>query len=144
MFFSFQERKKRELECYRQEKKRLQKMEKDEMELEYINLKSEYERKKNILFVFMTAIVVSILLYTWSAFFELARKIMQYAASASDGGIEIAKVTFYLCVILIIFVTVVAVGILVIHIRRIGQLYKKILMIEEVKKERDNVLVHRR
>lgn len=38
MFFSFQERKKRELECYKQDKKRLQNMEKDEIDLEYINL----------------------------------------------------------------------------------------------------------
>lgn len=134
MLISFQERRKRELEHYRQEKSLLQYMEKDEIDLEYINLKSEYEHKKNVLFVFMTSIVISMLMSAWDIFGGFVGKILEYVKLNQGSDVDIADVTFIICTTLLIFITAVLLLVLILYVRRIGQLYKKILMIEEIKK----------
>lgn len=48
MFYSFQERKAREIAVYKLKVKAFKSMEKDEIDLEYINPTSEYEFKKII------------------------------------------------------------------------------------------------
>lgn len=135
MYISFQERKKRDLIRYRQEKQRILGMEDDEIDMEYINLKSEYEHKKNVLLVFFTSIVISILMSAWNIFYEYTGKIVQYIAITRDIEIKIAEVTFYLNVTFIIFITIIVFWMLAAYLKRIKQLYKKMLMIEEIKKE---------
>lgn len=70
MYISFQERRKRELKRYRQEKQRILGMVDDEIDMVYISLKSEYEHKKNVLLVFLTSIVISVLMSAWNIFYE--------------------------------------------------------------------------
>lgn len=53
MSIIYQERKKRELIRYRRDVDCLKGMEEDQLDLHYINLKSQYEHKKNVLSIFL-------------------------------------------------------------------------------------------
>lgn len=135
MYISFQERRKRELKRYQQEKQRILDMEDDEIDMEYIDLKSEYEHKKNVLLVFFTSIVISVLMSAWNIFYEYTGKLMQYIAVVRGVETEIAEVTFYLCTVIIVCITIIIFWILAAYLKRIKQLYKRILMIENIKTE---------
>lgn len=110
-------------------------MEDDEIDMEYIDLKSEYEHKKNVLLVFFTSIVISVLMSAWNIFYEYTGKLMQYIAVVRGVETEIAEVTFYLCTVIIVCITIIIFWILAAYLKRIKQLYKRILMIENIKTE---------
>lgn len=59
--------------------------------------------------------------------------IVQYIAITRDIEIKIAEVTFYLNVTFLIFITIIVFWMLAEYLKRIKQLYKKMLMIEEMK-----------
>ena len=155
MSFSFQERKKRELEDYRQEKKRLKNMESDELELEYINVKSEYRNKKNILLVFMILTFMSILIDIWKYFNEFAVRVISMVTSLKSEFetlidtnlliLDISEIRSFVAVGVTVIVILVAFAIFVIstalimYTKRMRQIYKELLIIEEVRKA-ENVM----
>lgn len=135
MYISFQERRKREMECYRKERNTFQCMGKGELEYEYASLKSSYEHRKGVLMAFLVSILVSILMSFWKLFGECVGKIIQYLALYQGAEIEVAKVSLIVCAILIATLTVIIISLLVLYMRRLHQIYKRLLMVEEIRKE---------
>jgi hypothetical protein len=79
MTISFRVRRKRDLMRYLHKKSSFGKMKADELDLEYINLKSAYEHKKNVLSTYKVSIIVMILMGTWKYFNAFVEKILQYS-----------------------------------------------------------------
>ncbi len=63
---------------------------------------------------------------------------MKYFTAGQE--IEIAEVTFYVYVVLVLFFTIIIIGIIAAYLKKIKVLYKKVLMIEEIGKEREKIL----
>ena len=89
MRYSYQARRKRKLDSFNKEIKRLRAMDKDELDFEYIEFKTELDHKKNVLSLFLISIALSVLMNVWSKFFSFMHTAFQYAATSSDSSGEI-------------------------------------------------------
>lgn len=136
MSISYQERRKKKLEKYRQELARLREMDDDELGFEYISVKSEYEHKKNVITIFMLSIVIAAFMGAWNYFFAFVEKILQYAVAGQGNEEEIAKVVFVFSAVVIILITIIAFWILIEHTKRMYELNKYLINIEMVRKGR--------
>lgn len=136
MSITYQERKKRELIRYRRDVDCLKGMEEDQLDLYYINLKSQYEHKKNVLSIFLLTIIISFLMDVWKYFYNFIEEIMQLIVVRQGDDFEIAKVVFITTVIVIVFVTILILGILLLHTREMHQIYKKLIIVEEIRSKR--------
>ena len=132
MYFSLQERKKRELKRYRKKLKSYEELDADEIELKYMNAKSAYEHKKIVLSALMVSIVLSVIMDMWKRFFELTGKILQYYAS-NLGSNEIAKATFVVYMVFIVFVTLIVFSILIYNVKELRMLHKDLIIIEKIR-----------
>lgn len=136
MSLSFQERKERELMRYRQEVIRLKSLDDDELDLQYINLKSQYEYKKNIWLIVMLTIIISILMDVWKYFYNFIGKIQQLVILSQRDNIGTVRVVFVITVILIIFITILILGMLVLYMRKMHRTYKNLIVVEEIRNKR--------
>lgn len=134
MSLSYQERRKKKLEHYRQELVRLQGMEEDELHFEYISLKSEYEHRKSIVAISLFFILLSVFRDVWGYFFSFMEKLIQYAVSGQDNGAGTAKIVFVVFAVIVASITVIVFGILIVHIKRMRELNRSLMVVEEVKR----------
>ena len=135
LYHSYQERKKRELNRYIEEKKRIQSMEKDERDMEYINLKAEYEHRKNEVLALAVSILTALLFSVWDILGNFVNRVIQYLAMSRQADIEIAKVTLMISGITAFFISIIIGYALDSNVKRIRILYRRILMFEEIKNE---------
>lgn len=133
MSFSFKERRKRELAVYRQRVFKLKSMEPDELDYEYITLKSEYEHKKSVLTIVIISIALAVLMNVWKYFFIFIEKTLQYAALFKGNEIEIAKVSSAVSVIAAVFITLMILMILIVYMKEIRRTQKELMIVEEVR-----------
>ena len=136
MSISYQERRKKKLQKYRRELILLKKMDEDELDFEYINSKSEYEHKKNVISIFMLSLVIAVLIDAWKYFFQFVEKILQYAVLGQGNEAETAKAVFMFAAVIVVVITIAAVGILIEHTRRMYELNKYLMSIEKIRKKR--------
>ncbi len=134
MSLSYQERRKKKLETYRQELVRLQGMEEDELHFEYISLKSEYEHRKSIAAISLLFIFLSVFRDVWGYFFSFMEKLIQYAVSGQDNGAGTAKIVFVVFAVIAASITVIVFLILIAHTKRMRELNKSLMMVEEVRR----------
>ncbi len=113
---------------------RLQEMEEDELHFEYISLKSEYEHRKSIAAISLLFILLSVFRGVWGYFFSFMEKLIQYAVSGQDNGTGTAKIVFVVCAVIAASLTVIVFGILIVHIKRMRELNRSLMVVEEVKR----------
>ncbi|MFQ8901783.1 MAG: hypothetical protein ACLR7D_07820 [Lachnospira eligens] len=70
MSFTYQERRNKQLEIFRNQLEDYSSMDKDELNFEYFNCKAEYEHKKNILTLVIITIAVSLIMNIWENYFH--------------------------------------------------------------------------
>jgi len=126
------EKRQKDLDRYRQEKHRLEELEEDALELEYINTIAKYEHKKGIMSIFVIFILVAILMKVWKYFFSFIEKIILYLTS-SNGDTDIAIVTFVIYATIIASITAIILSMLVAFTRSANRLNKHLLIIKEVR-----------
>jgi hypothetical protein len=136
MYYSFQEQRKRELTAYRKKLEYLGSLDNDEINSEYINLKSTYERKKIFLSIFMLSLVISVLMDMWKSFYYVIRNLTEIASSFQENSIEILELGVVLFLILFGFVTVIVLISLFIYINGICEIYKNLLIVEEIRNKK--------
>jgi len=134
MSISFKERKAKELAHYKQRVSELKKMEIDEIDLEYINLKLEYEHKKNALTIFIIFIAIACLINVWKYSYMFMEKAIQYAILYEGSGSEVVKVAFAISLSITVFIILVIFAILIMHTRRLRQVHKNLMIVNEVRK----------
>lgn len=137
MYFSYQERKARELEHYTQRVNELKQMRIDEIDLEYINLTTEYEHKKNGLTIFIISIAIACLMNVWKYFYMFMEKAIKYASLYEGDGSEIAKVALVVSLIVILFITLVIFAALIIYTRRLRRAHKEWMIVNEIRNRRN-------
>lgn len=133
MYFSMQERKQREYARYEEEVQKLESMSELQLQSEYISVKAKYEHRKSILSLFLVSIVLAILTNVWKYFSDFLNQLLQFTlADQADSG-EIAKVGFIISTIVVVCITVVVFLFLFASVRKSNALYRRLLMIEDVK-----------
>ncbi len=138
MRFSYHERRKRKLERFYKEIKKLRSMDEDELNFEYIELKAEFDHKKSVLTLFIISIALAVLMNVWSKFFSFIQIVLQYVATSVDSRMEIMKISFVIAVLISIVVTFVILFLLLDLSKDMMILQKKLMMIENIKKENNN------
>jgi len=136
MSFSYQERKVKELACYKQRVRELKKMDIDQIDMEYINLTSEYEHQKNVLTIFMVSIAIACLMNVWKYLYIFLEKAVQYAISYEGNKDEIAIVIMMISLSAIGFMTFVIFAILIRHTKKLRQTHKELLIVGEIRNKR--------
>lgn len=133
MSFSYRERRAKKLADYKRRVSELKRMERDEIDFEYINLKSACEHKKSVLTIFIISIALAMLMNVWEKFFLFVEKALKYAASFQDSEIEVAKISFVISVITAVLLTVIILSVLFNYMKEIKQIQKELMIIEEVR-----------
>lgn len=136
MRFSYQARRKRKLENFKHEVKYFREMNEDELNFEYIELKTELDHKKNVLSLFVISIALAILMNAWSHFFSFMQKVLQYAAASTDNSEEIMKISFGISIIIVVFITVAILFLLFDLSKDMMIIQKKLMIIENIKEEK--------
>lgn len=138
MSFTFSERRSKQLEQYRQAVSEFKQMQSDELDFEYITLKSRYEHKKNVLTLFILTIALAILMDVWNSCLDFMGKALQYVATLENGGIEVAKIGFIISAIATASIICVVLLILISYMKELRMMRQKLMIIEDVKKQRTN------
>lgn len=138
MSFSFSERRSKQLEQYRQAVSEFKQMQSDELDFEYITLKSRYEYKKNVLMLFILTITLAVLMDVWNSCLYFMEKAFQYVATLENGGIEVAKIGFIISAITAISIVCVVSFILISYMKELRRMSQKLMIIENVKNQRRN------
>lgn len=133
MSFSFQERRTKELTKYRRRVCELENMDPDEINFEYITLKSAYEHKKSILTLLIISAALAALMNVWRYFFMFVEKALKFTSSYIASEIEIAKVSFVIALIVAASMTFLILFILIMYMKEIGRMQKELMIIETVK-----------
>lgn len=133
MFFSYKERRARELLKYKARMQELEKMEVAELEFEYISWKSLYEHKKSVLVLLVISIVLSLLMNVWKYFFSFIQNALQYGRIGVESRVDIVKTSFIIALVMGAFITFMLLYLLFSNMNRLWQIQKGLLMIESVR-----------
>lgn len=136
MSISFEERKKKALEKYKKEVKRLEDMADDEVDFEYINLQSKYEHKKNVFFIFILTSIICLLMNVWKYFFNIIEKIIQLTVN-QEIEFAIAKVLFIGTITIIVFITVLTFFVIQSYLKQMHGIYMELFIVEEIQKKQN-------
>ena len=74
----------------------------------------------------------------WQYFFSFIEKTIQYAVAGQGNEVETAKIVFIFSVLIIAFITVFVFMILIAHTKRMNELNKKLMIVEEIRKKRND------
>lgn len=138
MRFSYEEKRRVKLERFNQEVKKYREMDENELDFEYIELKTELDHKKNVLTLFVISIALAVIMNIWSKFFSFMQMALQYAATSEDSKTEIIKISFIISVAITILLTLAILFFLFDLSKDMMILQKKLMIIENIKKERNN------
>lgn len=138
-YISYREIRKRELDRYLQSKTKYQEMSLDEFEMEYIDLKTRYERKKLFISILMITVALSIIMNMWAELYEVAKNVVVLVFEKRTLTSEEAQVALYLWLIIVSLITLVILVMLISTINDTYKIYKNILIMDLVGEERKSV-----
>ena len=137
---TYKERRSVGLAEFKEELRRYRLMHWDELEFEYVSLKADYEHKKGVLVAFVVSLALAIIMNIWKTFFLFMDQVFQYAAVITQAGNEVVGVSFWISAIAVVAVMVFVIFVLFSLARSVKETRKKLIMIEEVRKERENAI----
>lgn len=130
--FLYDENRRKEFEKFNSQMDIYKNMPPDELKFEYILLNAKYEKKKSELTLFLLTIALSVLMNVWDKFFSFMKMAIEYAGKTAGDSVEIAKTSFIISSIIVIFITAVIFFMLFAFINDIHKMKIKIAMIEDV------------
>lgn len=136
MRFSYREKRNQKLVKFRQEVKALNNMDRDELEFEYVNLKSKYEHKKSVLTLFLLSIALAVLMDIWKKFFSFMGMVLQYTQTVEADSMEIIKVSLVISILVAIAITLLILLFLYTLLTDISKMRRKLMIIENVMEKR--------
>lgn len=136
MYFSLEESENREFAKYTAEYNRLNNMSARKLAAIYVDVKSRYAHKKSVFSIFVATILIAILVGVWKEFGILLKIVSQMFLKESDHSSEFAKFYFYLIAGIVVILVISIVIVIVINLKSVRQLYKELLIIEEVRKNK--------
>jgi hypothetical protein len=138
ILIDFEKRRKRKLAAYKKEIEYFRKMNDDEISYEYVCAKTEYHHRKNILWVLVTATLVSMLTGLWRRFLEFIKNAAEFYYKNSSSvevtnDIDIIRIVTICFIMAVLTITVFLFYILIDHIKSLNKIYKKLITIEEIR-----------
>lgn len=130
--FLYDENRRKEFEKFKSQMDIYKNMPPDELKFEYILLNAKCEKKKSELTLFLLTIALSVLMNVWDKFFSFMKMAIEYAGKTVGDSFEIAKISFIISSIIVIFITAVIFFMLLVFINDIHKMKIKIAMIEDV------------
>ena len=130
--FLYDENRRKEFEKFNSQMDIYKNMPPDELKFEYILLNAKYEKKKSELTLFLLTIALSVLMNVWDKFFSFMKMAIEYAGKTAGDSVEIAKISFIISSIIVIFITAVIFFMLFAFINDIHKMKINIAMIEDV------------
>lgn len=130
--FLYDENRRKEFEKFNSQMNIYKNMPPDELKFEYILLNAKYEKKKSELTLFLLTIALSVLMNVWDKFFSFMKMAIEYAEKTAGDSVEIAKTSFIISSIIVIFITTVIFFMLFAFINDIHKMKINIAMIEDV------------
>lgn len=130
--FLYDENRRKELEKFNSQMDIYKNMPPDELKFEYILLNAKYEKKKSELTLFLLTIALSVLMNVLDKFFSFMKMAIEYAGKTAGDSVEIAKTSFIISSIIVIFITAVIFFMLFAFINDIHKMKINIAMIEDV------------
>lgn len=136
MYFSFKERKKREYKDFENTIKELEKLSTKELEAEYIDIKAKYEYKKisSLIFGIIILLILNQIFKFFHYIFENSLKLLNLKGNYTEMGKIMIILVITFSAILIILTLIFFVN----SIRNLKSIYKNLLIIKFVRKEKEN------
>lgn len=134
MSLSYEKRRARRLLRYKERAQELEGMNLDELEFEYVFVKSAYEHKKGILMASIFFMILVFLMDLWSYFFWFMWEMNLYGMTVAGIGIKMVDVGIEFALMLILFVAFIILMVLVMHLRDLNRMRENLLIIENVRK----------
>lgn len=135
MYFSMQERRKREVVRFEEELQKLRSMSALELESAYVSAKTRYEHHRTVLSLFLISIVLAVLMNVWKYFFSFVEQLSQMAFDGQADSAEAARVGFAISIVFVVAITLAVFLILIACVRKHRLLYRDLLVIEEVRND---------
>lgn len=136
MYFSLQEREKRDFFNYQKVQRKLEKLSDDELNSRYVTAKSKYDYKKNMFFVITILIIIfTIFLKCFSGIYKESLKVVILNQS---NLAEEAKIVLIILLMIFIIIVVFVVFAVAFHLRGLSDIYKDLLCIEKAIEKRFN------
>jgi len=132
-FLSFKGRRAKELARYRKRIYEFESMKADELDFEYITLKSKYESKKSVPVLLLFSAILIILINGWKGFFVFIEKALKFAASIENGNTEVIKVSLSISIVAILFVSSIILYILIVYVKELYRMQKELMIIDRVR-----------
>ena len=130
--FLYDENRRKEFEKFKSQMDIYKNMPPDELKFEDILLNAKCEKKKSELTLFLLKIELSVIMNVWDKFFSFMKMAIEYARKTAGDSFEIAKISFIISSIIVIFITAVIFFMLLVFINDIHKMKIKIAMIEDV------------
>lgn len=137
MYFSLIEREKRKYALYAKQRTMYEQLSGIELSERYIDAKSRYEAKKYSFIIFVGVILLTILTQFWITFFKFTNRMLHIISLGQPEPENIAKVGLILFSILMFFVIFISFITVSNYLRSLYHLYRRLLLIEEVRKNKD-------
>lgn len=139
-FIIGENKKKSEFEQYKKLYSKYLNMDKQQFDFEYIKLKTEYEHKKNVMVVFIVAVVLSVITGIWSRFFEFMQTVFTYSSKNGQIDETIIIMSFVICAAVAVFATIIILCIIYMNDRYINDLRKCIMILDVIEGRERNII----
>lgn len=139
-FIIGENKKKSEFEQYKKLYSKYLNMDKQQFDFEYIKLKTEYEHKKNVMVVFIVAVVLSVITGIWSRFFEFMQTVFTYSSKNGQIDETIIIMSFVICAAVAVFATIIILCIIYMNDRYINDLRKCSMILDVIEGRERNII----
>jgi len=113
-------------------------MSSEELEFEYIMLKTEYANKKGVLTLFAVTVALTMLVGICNGFLGFMNNVLHYVTKLESGGMEVLKVEFAIGIIITGFMISVILMALLFELKELKILEQDLMIVENVRKYREH------
>lgn len=136
MKFSYKEKRIKRLNIFKQEITKYRTMDMDELKFEYVEVKTEYEHKKNVLTLFVISVSLAVLMNIWDKFLGFMEAAWKYSAALVDNNIDVATTSFFIAVIIAASITIIVLIVLLEWSKELKKMRRDLTIIENILEER--------
>lgn len=137
-FFSLQGKRKRQFKEYQKRITIFKEMSPEELEFEYIMLKTEYANKKGVLTLFAVTVALTMLVGICNGFLGFMNNVLHYVTKLESGGMEVLKVEFAIGIIITGFMIIIILMALLFELKELKILEQDLMIVENVRKYREH------
>ena len=129
---SYKEKQKRKIMNFKTEKQRFELLSNEELEFNYIELKTKCEYKSMLFIFFVILILIEILMSVWTKFFNFIQNVFIYTSPKPIDNIEVFKLSLIISIVMCIFNFIEIIFFMICLNYDINKMKKQLMLIEMV------------